>query len=52
MNGTSAPEPPGWAVKARPVVDVAGRILCLVLGGALVVAGLVGLFTGVGEGHW
>ncbi|MGZ0147080.1 hypothetical protein ACXJJ3_08405 [Kribbella sp. WER1] len=31
MNGT---EPPAWAVKARPIVDVAGRILCLVLGGA------------------
>jgi hypothetical protein len=37
-------------VKARPVVDVSARILCLVLGGALLVAGLVGLFTGVGEG--
>lgn len=47
MNGT---EPPAWAAKARPVVDVAGRILCLVLGAALLVAGLVGIFTGVDEG--
>lgn len=41
----------GWTVRARPVVDVAGRILCLLLGGALLVAGLVALFTGVGEGQ-
>ncbi|MFI5693206.1 hypothetical protein ACIA58_15270 [Kribbella sp. NPDC051586] len=41
---------PAWTVKARPVVDVSSRILCLVIGGALLVAGLVGLFTGVGEG--
>lgn len=41
---------PTWTVKARPVVDVSARILCLVIGGALLVAGLVGLFTGVGEG--
>ncbi|WP_157997169.1 hypothetical protein [Kribbella rubisoli] len=37
-------------MKARPVVDVSSRILCLVIGGALLVAGLVGLFTGVGQG--
>jgi hypothetical protein len=37
-------------VKARPVVDVLSRILCLLIGGALLVAGLVGLFTGVGQG--
>src|SRR5690348_9109632 len=43
-------EPPAWTVKARPVVDVLSRILCLVIGGALLVAGLVGLFTGVGQG--
>lgn len=41
---------PTWTVKARPVVDVSSRILCLVIGGALLVAGLVGLFTGVGQG--
>jgi hypothetical protein len=33
------------------VVDVSSRILCLVIGGALLIAGLVGLFTGVGEGQ-
>jgi len=43
-------DPPAWTVKARPVVDVSSRILCLVIGGALLVAGLVGLFTGVGQG--
>lgn len=40
---------PSWPAKARPVVDIAARILCLLLGGALVVAGVVGLFTDVGE---
>ncbi|TCC23510.1 hypothetical protein [Kribbella speibonae] len=42
---------PGWTVKARPVVDVSSRILCLVIGGGLLVGGLVGLFTEVGEGQ-
>ncbi|MEU4197773.1 hypothetical protein AB0E69_38160 [Kribbella sp. NPDC026611] len=42
---------PGWTVTARPMIDVAGRILCLVLGAALLVAGLVGLFTGATEGE-
>jgi len=41
---------PSWPVRARPVVDIVTRILCLLLGGALVVAGLVGLFTDVGQG--
>ena len=41
---------PSWTVKARPVVDITARILCLLLGAALVVAGVVGLFTDVGDG--
>ncbi|MGW7682781.1 hypothetical protein ACWGID_18725 [Kribbella sp. NPDC054772] len=48
VGGTGAP---AWAAKARPVVDVVARILCLLLGGALLVAGIVGLFTGVSEGQ-
>jgi hypothetical protein len=55
VNGSPAPAPstdaPAWTVKARPVVDVSSRILCLVLGGGLLVGGLVGLFTDVGEGQ-
>lgn len=43
-------EIPSWPVRARPVVDIVARILCLLLGAALVVAGLVGLFTDVGQG--
>ncbi|MFF0345276.1 hypothetical protein [Kribbella sp. NPDC004875] len=47
----TARDTPTWATKARPVVDVSARIACLVLGGALLVAGIVGLFTGVSEGQ-
>lgn len=43
-------EVPSWPVRARPVVDIVARILCLLLGAALVVAGLVGLFTDVDQG--
>ncbi len=55
VKRSPAPAPstdaPAWTVRARPVVDVSARILCLVIGGGLLVAGLVGLFTGVGEGQ-
>jgi hypothetical protein len=55
VNGSSAPAPPtdtaAWTAKARPVVDIAARILCLLLGGALLVGGLVSLFTGVDKGQ-
>ena len=40
---------PTWTQTARPVLDIAARILCLTIGAALLIAGLVGLFTDVGE---
>ena len=46
-----AGDAPAWTSKARPVLDVAARILCLALGAALLIAGLVGLFTGVTQGQ-
>src|SRR5262245_27406685 len=48
--GRRPAEVPSWPARARPVVDITARILCLLLGSALVVAGLVGLFTDVGQG--